>query len=223
MNILIVSATSFEIAPLLPSLTEQQKISERITAYTHNSHTIYVLVTGVGMVNTTYWLTHTLAQYSFYLVVNVGIAGSFTPNYAIGTVVNVVSDCFAEMGAQAGDEFITMEQLGFMQNNELRVSANFTSNNVHLNTLPKVKGITVNTVHGIATAIDKVIQLFAPDVETMEGAAVLYVCAMQKLQVIQLRAISNVVEVRNTANWDVPLAIRNLNVCLERLLRDISS
>ncbi|MEQ1917327.1 MAG: futalosine hydrolase, partial [Gallionella sp.] len=209
MNILIVSATSFEIAPLLPSLTQQQKISEQLTAYTHATHTIYVLVTGVGMVNTTYWLTHTLAQHSFYLVVNVGIAGSFTPNYAIGTVVNVVSDCFAEMGAQAGDEFI-MEQLGFMQNNELRVSANFTSNNVHLNTLPKVKGVTVNTVHGNASAIDKVIQLFAPDIETMEGAAVLYVCAMHELQVIQLRAISNKVEVRNTANWNVPLAIHNL-------------
>jgi futalosine hydrolase len=213
MNILIVSATSFEIAPLLPSLTQQQKISEQLTAYTHATHTIYVLVTGVGMVNTTYWLTHTLAQHSFNLVVNVGIAGSFTPNYAIGTVVNVVSDCFAEMGAQAGDEFITMEQLGFMQANELRISANFTSNNV-----PKVKGITVNTVHGNATAIANVVQLFAPDVETMEGAAVLYVCAMHELQVIQLRAISNKVEVRNTANWNVPLAIHNLNTCVLQVL-----
>ncbi len=218
MNILIVSATSFEIAPLLSSLTQQQKISEQLIIYTHATHTIYVLVTGVGMVNTTYWLTHTVASYSFYLVINVGIAGSFSPNYAIGTVVNVVSDCFAEMGAQANKEFITMEQLGFMQANELRISANFTSNNVHLNTLPKVKGITVNTVHGNEIAIANVVQLFAPDVETMEGAAVLYVCAMQKLQVIQLRAISNKVEVRNTANWNVALAIHNLNVCVERLL-----
>jgi futalosine hydrolase len=222
MNILIVSATSFEIAPLLPSLTQQQKISEQLTTYTHATHTIYVLVTGVGMVNTTYWLTHTLAHHSFDLIVNVGIAGSFTPNYAIGTVVNVVSDCFTEMGAQAGDEFITMEHLGFMQANELRINANFSSNNAHLNTLAKAKGITVNTVHGNATAIDNVIQLFAPDVETMEGAAVLYVCAMHELQVIQLRAISNKVEVRNTANWNVPLAIHNLNVCVVQLLKAMS-
>ncbi|MBC7412511.1 MAG: futalosine hydrolase [Bacteroidia bacterium] len=221
MNILIVSATSFEIAPLLSSITEQQKISEQLTTYTYATHTIYVLVTGVGMVNTTYWLTHTLAQHSFDVVLNIGIAGSFTPNYAVGSVVNVVSDCFAEMGAQAGDEFITMERLGFMQANELRVNVHYSSNNGHLNALPKVKGITVNTVHGNAIAINNVIQLFAPDVETMEGAAVLYVCGKQKLQVIQLRAISNMVEVRNPNNWNVPLAINNLNAYVMSLLGEM--
>ena len=45
----------------------------------------------------------------------------------------------------------------------------------------------------------------------MEGAAVFKVCSKFGVSCVQIRAISNIVEKRNKANWNMPLAIHNLN------------
>lgn len=215
MNLLIVAATEFEIAPLLPHFTTTDG------GYTYLNHTIQVLVTGVGMVATTHHLTKMLAHNSFDVVLNMGIAGSFNAQYTIGSVVNVTQDCLAELGAENDNAFIPMDTLGFVPRNQLIINALFNIENHALDQLPKVNGITVNTVHGNAQSIAKVQQLYAPDVETMEGAAVLYVCAMQQQLVVQLRAISNKVEVRNTANWNVALAITSLTTEVLNIMREL--
>ena len=48
----------------------------------------------------------------------------------------------------------------------------------------------------------------------MEGASVAFVANNKSVPVIQIRAISNYVEPRNKANWDISLAIKNLNAFL---------
>ena len=45
----------------------------------------------------------------------------------------------------------------------------------------------------------------------MEGAAVFYACKMNNVPCLQVRAISNYVEPRNKENWQINLAINNLN------------
>nr|MBA3901986.1 futalosine hydrolase [Bacteroidota bacterium] len=80
-----------------------------------------------------------------------------------------------------------------------------------LDKLSKVKGISVNQVHGEEKAIEKVVQRLNPDTESMEGAAFFYACFSEGLPCVQIRAISNYVEKRNRENWDIPLAVKNLN------------
>jgi len=46
---------------------------------------------------------------------------------------------------------------------------------------------------------------------------------MLKTNVIQLRAISNMVEPRNRSNWKIELAITNLNATLNLLLDELLS
>jgi len=53
----------------------------------------------------------------------------------------------------------------------------------------------------------------------MEGAAFFYVCQLQKIPHIQIRSISNYVEPRNRANWNISLAIKNLNEVLWKLIQ----
>jgi len=60
-------------------------------------------------------------------------------------------------------------------------------------------------------------------IESLEGAACFYVCMMLKTNVIQLRAISNMVEPRNRSNWKIELAITNLNATLNLLLDELLS
>jgi futalosine hydrolase len=165
-----------------------------------------ILITGVGMTATAFALGRQL-QAGYKQVLNLGIAGAFDRNIALGDLVYVTSDLFSELGAENGTEFISIDALGF---GSARVETNAVIN-PRLNGLRKGNGITVNTVHGERESIEKVIQRFNPMVESMEGAAVLYACAQYKIPAIQVRSISNYVETRNRDNWKIGLAIKNLN------------
>ena len=77
--------------------------------------------------------------------------------------------------------------------------------------LPRVNGITVNTVHGNERSIAAVVERCRPQVESMEGAAFMYACLLQKMPFAEVRAVSNVVERRNRGAWKIAEAIDNLN------------
>ena len=87
--------------------------------------------------------------------------------------------------------------------------------------LQKVKGITVNTVHGNEESIAEIVNRLNPDVESMEGAAFFKVCKEFAVPCIQIRAISNNVEKRNKANWNMSLAIGNLNNQVARIIMEL--
>ncbi|MBK8310223.1 MAG: hypothetical protein IPL04_04300 [Chitinophagaceae bacterium] len=55
-------------------------------------------------------------------------------------------------------------------------------------------------------------------VESMEGAALHYVCLMEKIPFIQLRAISNYITERNKKKWNMKESITNLNKEIIKLL-----
>jgi futalosine hydrolase len=195
MRILVVAATELEI-PLLQS-------------HTRNGHQIDVLVTGVGMVATAARCARALAQDSFDLAFNFGVCGSFDRSIEPGTVVHVTSDCVAELGAEDGDRFVSMLELGLVKESEM-VNASPPVNPV-LSALPRVKGITVNTVHGDEQSIARVVSRCDPQVESMEGAAFAYACTISNVAYAQVRAVSNVVERRNRDAWRMDLAIGRLN------------
>lgn len=162
-----------------------------------------ILITGVGMVATAFALGQHLSK-KYDLVLNVGIAGSFDPNISLGELVNITEDTFAELGAEDHDDFIGLPQLGFGEQT-------FHSHSANLPQLNKVKGITVNKVHGNVTTIAKTFSMYQPQTESMEGAAVFFACHKTGISVLQVRSISNYVEPRNRDRWDIGLAIRNLN------------
>jgi futalosine hydrolase len=82
--------------------------------------------------------------------------------------------------------------------------------NAALASLPAVRGITVNTVHGNERTIATVVGRFAPQVESMEGAAFMYACTMCGVPFAQIRGVSNTVERRNRAAWKLAEAIENV-------------
>jgi len=167
-----------------------------------------VIVTGVGMVNTTFFLTKKLSKKSYDLVINMGVAGSFSDEIKIGDVVEVIEDNLSEIGFENGNSF--SEFTNFRIENSFKVDEKTN--------LKKAKGITVNTVHGNKKTITEIISRLNPDVESMEGAACFMVCEKFEIPCIQIRAISNKVEKRNTENWNLDLAISNLNTEVEKII-----
>jgi futalosine hydrolase len=192
MHILIVAATESEVADLKPRL-------ERNTD---------LLITGVGMVATAVRCARLLAQDSFDLVLNVGLCGSFDPALTPGTVVHVVRDRIAELGAEDGDAFLTMADLNLPAECEF---ANMSPPNIAaLAELQAVSGVTVNTAHGNARSIAALAERFSPQVESMEGAAFMSACLASGVRFAQVRAVSNMVTRRNRAAWRIADAVAAL-------------
>ena len=201
MRILIVTATEMEIAPLAAYLRAD----------------VEVLVTGVGMVATAVMCSRTLAMQRYDLALNVGVCGSFDRGIVPGTVVHIVTDRIAELGAEDGDAFLTP--------GEMQLPAECEFANPHppaiaaLQALPAVTAITVNTAHGNERSIAVVVARFKPQVESMEGAAFMSACLIQGLPFAQIRAVSNIVERRNRAAWRLNEAIDNLWQTTLRILQ----
>lgn len=219
MKILIVSATQFEVNPLLDFLgIELHSTGLNNANMDFEDKDIQVLITGVGMVNTAFMV----GRYSFNhfdLVINVGVCGAFDRQLELGQLVRVTSDILSEMGAEDGDEFLTYNQLNLP--GEHVFFEKYSTSNSLIDSLKTVKGITVNTVHGNEVTIEKIKQLYQPDVESMEGAAFFAGCVRAEGYFIQIRAISNYVEKRDKSKWKMPLAIKNLNDFLIMFIKNV--
>lgn len=166
-----------------------------------------VLITGVGMTATAFALGKHLSS-KYNLILNLGIAGCFDPSVPLGTVFNVVTDIFSELGAEDHQRFLSIEELGFGKST-YHCSGLPQSHLVEK--LPKAKGITVNKVHGNAESIQQALTRFQPLTESMEGAAVLYAAEQMQIPCLQIRSISNYVEPRNREKWQIEKAISSLN------------
>jgi futalosine hydrolase len=214
-KVLLVSATSFEIEPTLRFLEKGHSLKKN--TYLFEKLQITTCVTKAGMVNTAFELGQFKGD-DFDLAINVGIAGSFG-KYQVGEVLNVTSDCFSELGAEDGDAFLSIDEMGL---GEQRISIKSLYRSKLTETLPVTSGITVNTVHGNEQSIEKIKEQFNAGIESMEGAAFIYAANSFNWKALQLRAISNLVERRNKNNWNMPLAIKNLNDCLLHLIEELS-
>ena len=187
---------------LLVVATEQEIIKDKFNGCN-------ILITGMGMVNTSIQMTKELMQNKYDLAINMGVAGSFSKDYVLGDVVEVLEDNFSELGFENGNDFGHFSDF-------------VTKYNVAAKTnLQKVKGITVNTVHGNEKSINEIVKRLNPDVESMEGAAVFKVCKKFAVTCMQIRAISNNVEKRNKENWDMHLAFKNLNDKVAQIITDL--
>lgn len=220
MKILIVAATRGEVSSLLKS--ENQGLDTGLFP----GKTYDVLITGVGIHATVFQLTKILCQHSYDLILNAGICGSFNRNLQLAEVVHITSDYFGDLGAESPDGFLDAFQTGLIGKDAFpfsmgKLSPAGISHSVVLNSLPKVSGVTVQTVHGEHKSIDAFLKRNAADTESMEGAAVFYVAAMMGINCIQIRAISNYVEPRNRAAWKIKEAIENLNLQVQKIINEL--
>jgi futalosine hydrolase len=224
LRILVVAATAAEVAPFAARLRHTSNRTSRIARYNGIGHELDILVSGVGMIATAAWTSRELARERYDLALNVGVCGSFSPRLPLGAVVHVATDRIAELGAEDGDDFLTVQQLRLLDDNEFPFErgklVNTSPPSIHaLASLRTVDGITVNTAHGSEPSIRRVVDRFNPDVESMEGAGFMYAALIHGVPFAQVRAVSNVVERRNRSAWKLDLAVAELGDAAWRLLQ----
>lgn len=203
MQILLAAATELEIAPFIK-----------------NNLLADILVTGVGAPATIYHLTKRIQLIDYDLVIQAGIAGSFLSGMELGKVVMVNADTFADVGIKTNDGFSTIFEEGLADANHLPyINGWLVNTNPFLKTMgyEKVKAITVNTVTDDKDHIIQLSSKYNAAIETMEGAALHYVCLQEEVPFLQIRCISNYIGERDKSKWKMKASIENLNKELQLL------
>jgi len=220
-RILIVSATELEIKPIFQLNTNRISQNHFELVYSE-SLIVDILITGVGIAAMTYSLTRFLGKNEITFVVLVGISGSYGTNLKLGEVVNVTSERFADLGVIGSNSFADLFEMNLEKGNVFPFENGKLRNYTLINnkTISVLKNVAANTVNTIRQEILPYIQKDS-EIESMEGAAFFYVCLQEKVPFIQIRAISNYVGEQNKSNWDIDLAISNLNAIILELLSEL--
>lgn len=214
IKILVVAATPAEAA----FLSRKIKTAETGKPFPLPSSLnlqIDVLITGPGIASTAFYLGKNLAIKKYDLAINIGICGSLDPKILPVRIVNIIADQFGDFGAEDGRKNLDIFETGLIKKNIFpfkngMLNATYQGKLSTLKALPRVKGITVQRVHGSSATIKNIKEKFGNVMESMEGAAFFYACNLESVPCLQIRSVSNKVERRNRKNWKIDEAISAL-------------
>jgi len=217
MSRLIVIPSLFEASTLIQSAGFAP--TEDPIVFQKENSDWKLLIAGIGTVPVLYNLTKHFAANRYEKVIHCGIAGSYVLPLQPIEVVQVVRDTFVDVGIDHGGIFrwVFHENLWKPDEKPFRNGWMEVPEDRTLK-LEAVTGITVDLVTAGPERKARLADKFNPQIESMEGAAVFYVCKMEDIPVIQIRAISNFVGVRDRHSWKTEEAIEALTSVISRLL-----
>lgn len=174
--------------------------------------------------HTAWHLGRQLARKRPDLAIQAGIAGSFRHAWTLGQVVLIRQEQLGDLGVDDGGTFKDLFDIGLWTDG----LPPFTGTNLvnsfsgvpFLPDLPLANGVSINMVTGSQPSIERLQHKYAPDIESMEGAAFHFACLQEGVPFMQLRSISNYVEIRDKSKWNIPLAVKQLN---ETLIKYVES
>lgn len=221
-KLLVTSATSFELVPFMDFL-EKEGQKKSFFEYSFNAISIFPLVTGVGPTFTAFALSRFTDIKEIDFAINIGIAGAYNKSINIGDTFQVDRDCFGDLGVEEADgTFTDVFDLELMNDKSFPFVNKWMINDTKkkmTSDLTSASCLTVNRVSGTESTVESRTAKYNADLESMEGAAFAYACKMMQVDYLQLRSVSNHVEVRNRDNWNIDLAIQNVNAELIKSLR----
>ncbi len=217
MNQLFVIPTITEAAPLIQQAGF--KPADQPGFYEIPGTGSSLMIAGVGAVPVIYNLTRHFSGFRYDRVIHAGIAGSYFLPLQPGEVVQVIRDTFVDFGVDHGGIFrwIFHENLWNPEEKPFRHGWIEVPEDKSIK-LETVSGITVSLVTAGPERKTRIAEKFNPQLESMEGAAVFYVCGKEDIPVIQIRSISNYVGVRDRFSWKIDEAIAAFTKVLIGLL-----
>ncbi|MFN5326912.1 MAG: futalosine hydrolase [Bacteroidota bacterium] len=212
MKIMIVAATALELNCAMDLDVDQPK-------------TLIKELHGVGQIPTTYRLLELIERGRPDILIQIGIAGSFSNDLKLGEAVVVETDYLADMGVEENGKFISVFDMKLTDPNTYPFNEKKLSN-PHSDLLEKVglkkvAGITVNQITTSKNQIDYYQTAYNPSIESMEGGAFHFCCLMKKIPFVQIRAISNRIGERDKSKWEMEKSLHALQNTLNMFLKNI--
>jgi len=211
-NILVVAATAKEIHPFI-ELTR-----------TGDFNNADILISGIGLTASTYHLAKQIALKKYDLVIQAGVGGCFDLRIPLGAVVAVKQDAIADQSVIELQKLRTLFDLRLVPQDQYPYKKGWLINPnkeiLKKTKLKIVKGISVNQISTSKQMIKFYRDVFDPVTESMEGAALHYVCISENIPFVQIRSISNYIGERNKQKWDMMDSIANLNDALIKTINN---
>jgi futalosine hydrolase len=218
MNCLLVAATAHEIAPFLKHYRDTNKT-------TYIEFNLHILVTGVGIMATSYQLANYLSKNKPDIIILIGIAGCYQKEISLGKVFAIKNDVVADMGVMEGKHWVDMFDLKMMKPNAFPYQSKKLPNKnkvlLQRTNLPLVNAVTVNQITTAKKTQQIIQEKYQPVLESMEGAALHYVAIQYNIPFVQIRGVSNYIGERNKAKWKLKEAIQNSNQVLIYLFESL--
>lgn len=231
MNPALIVPTPLEVKELRHRIVPQPKEELKIV-YEGELHGCPVIFTqsGAGKVNAAHSTTLILENYDVDLLILFGIAGAYS-QLKIGDIAVAESENYGEEGVLTKEGWKSMEFTGlpflkkekeyyntFPTDTGLVKLAMQASREAGFNA---VSGnfVTVSQCSGTGESGEILRKRFNGVCENMEGAAVVHICALYDIPMVEIRGISNIIEERDMEKWNIPLAVSNCNKTVIELVR----
>lgn len=160
-----------------------------------------IIETGVGPVNAAHAVTVAILDERPDEILICGVAGAYPgAGLPIGEVVSADVEIYGDLGAQSPEGFLDMASLGFPVVQGTRP----LFNELPLQIFPgarRVRFVTVSTCTGTDSVARELEQRTCGAVENMEGAAIVHVARLHRIDVGEIRGISNIVTNRDKTSW----------------------
>ena len=211
MRVYITAATVGEWMPCFSNINKlYTEKSKRFKIYFHQS--------GVGMMASTFSLTKLITEEKPDLLLQVGMAGCFDTSVALGKVVLIEKEIEGNTGVEENDKWRDVFNLKLEKPNYppyvKKALPNPHIDKLNLLKMKAVTGITVNEITTRKERIKQLLKKYEPVTESMEGAALHYVCRNTNTMFLQMRTISNYIGERDKNKWMMKEALGNLNTTL---------
>lgn len=218
MKIVITAATTGEWMPAFLKIDKlYTSESKRLKVSFHQS--------GVGMLSTAVALTKLVYEEKPDLIVQIGIAGTFDAKMELGKVLAISDDMVGDLGVMEDGKWRDIFDMKLEKSSyppyERRKLPNPWLAQFNLLKLQEGSAITINEISTDEEHIHQLIKKYNPTIESMEGAALHYVCREMNVPFLQLRAVSNYVGERDKTKWQMKLAIDHLNDAVLKLVEKI--
>lgn len=231
--VIVTAATHTEISLLISALegggrifTGLRDIHEGMIA----GRRAILAVTGIGKVNTASAVTALLEHHEPELLINTGCAGAYAGGQlVVGDLAVATAEVFGDEGVIATDGWHSLELIGIpaLSRGEENYFNRFPLTRWAIDkamhvaetegiSLHRGDFVTVSSSSGTAERGKELSQRFGGICENMEGAAAAQVALLYGVDCMEVRGVSNLVEDRDLARWDIPIAVeRAQNFILE--------
>jgi len=218
MRVVITAAT---VGEWMPAFLEIDKL------YTSESRRFKVSFhqAGVGLLSSAVSLTKLVYEEKPDLVIQAGIAGAFDAAFPLGEVVAINEESLGDTGVEEDGKWkdifdLKLEKPGYPPYEKRKLPNHFLDR-FNLLKLREVAAITVNEITTNKERMQQLQKKYDPALESMEGAALHYVCREMNIPFLQIRAVSNYIGERNKDQWKMKEAIDNLTKTILEFIEKI--
>ena len=211
MKILFFASVAEELPSSVFNHTKIIKILDKEICFLNNGkNEFYFFASGIGVLNTAFYLTLAISKIAPDLIIQVGIGGAFkNSGLKIGDIAIAEKEIFVDQS-----EIKNIKKV-YETNKKIN---SFLENILKKEIIKKGIFITSSTVTTSENRTKKFETEFEPIIENMEGASLFHCANLFKTPYAEIRAVSNFVGERDKQKWNTKLAFENINRVVKSIM-----